>query len=54
MLTVLVAAATLEIAHYRAQSQIDAALAERLPEALKQIQAQQEEADLKAAREGAE
>ncbi|ASL29033.1 hypothetical protein ACG10_21925 (plasmid) [Azotobacter chroococcum] len=45
-------AVTLEIAHFRAQSQIDEALAERLPEAMKQIQAEQEEAALKAEREG--
>ncbi|MFB8832051.1 DsbA family protein [Azotobacter sp. CWF10] len=51
VLTVLVAAATLEIAHYRAQSQIDEALAERLPEAVQHVLAQQEEAALKAERE---
>ncbi|WP_232487301.1 DsbA family protein [Azotobacter chroococcum] len=52
LFTTLVMAVTLEIAHFRAQSQIDEALAERLPEAMKQIQAEQEEAALKAEREG--
>ncbi|SFL48610.1 hypothetical protein [Azotobacter beijerinckii] len=36
LFTAVVVVATLEIAHYRAQSQIDEALAERLPEAMKQ------------------
>ncbi|WP_349617905.1 DsbA family protein [Azotobacter salinestris] len=51
LLATVVVVATLEVAHYRAQSQIDAALAERLPEAIKQVQAEQEEAALKAERE---
>ncbi|SER50316.1 Protein-disulfide isomerase [Azotobacter beijerinckii] len=51
LFTTVVVVATLEVAHYRAQSQIDEALAERLPEAMKQIQAEQEEAALKADRE---
>jgi len=51
LLATVVVVATLEVAHYRAQSQIDEALAERLPEAIKQVQAQQEEAALKAERE---
>ncbi|SEJ12106.1 Protein-disulfide isomerase [Azotobacter beijerinckii] len=52
LFTTVVVLATLEIAHFRAQSQIDEALAERLPEAMKQVQAQQEEAAQKAEREG--
>ncbi|TBW34660.1 hypothetical protein E0E54_13650 [Azotobacter chroococcum] len=36
LFTTLVMAVTLEIAHFRAQSQIDEALVERLPEAMKQ------------------
>lgn len=51
LFTAVVVVATLEVAHYRAQSQIDETLAERLPEAMKQIQAEQEEAALKAERE---
>lgn len=51
LLTAVVVVATLEIAHFRAQSQIDEALAERLPEAMKQVQAEQEAAALQAERE---
>lgn len=51
LLATVVVVATLEVAHYRAQSQIDEALAERLPEAVQHVLAQQEEAALKAERE---
>lgn len=51
LFTTVVVLATLEVAHFRAQSQIDEALAERLPEAVKLVLAQQEEAALKADRE---